>query len=159
MQPSSVRLRPTQEADLEQLFRFQLDEEACRLAAFMPADHTNPVAYREKYTRFLHDPTINMQTILVGEAIAGSIAKFVLEGEAEITYWIDRQFWGRGIATAALREFLVLERTRPLFGRVAFDNVGSQKVLANGGFVRVGTDTGFARARQTQMEEVIYRLA
>ncbi|TGE06028.1 GNAT family N-acetyltransferase [Hymenobacter fodinae] len=159
MQDKRVYLRPTQEADLEQLFRFQLDEEAGYLAAFMPANHTDPVAYREKYTRFLHDPTIHMQTILVAGIVVGSIAKFVQEGDAEITYWIDRSFWGQGIATAAAKKFLALESARPLFGRVAFDNVGSQRVLGNCGFVKVGTDKGFARARQTEVEEFIYRLA
>ncbi|MBX0289396.1 GNAT family N-acetyltransferase [Hymenobacter sp. HSC-4F20] len=159
MQDSRVHLKPTQEADLEQLFRFQLNEEAGYLAAFMPANHTDPVAYREKYTRFLHDPTIHMQTILVEETIVGSIAKFVQQGDAEITYWLDRSFWGHGIATAAAKKFLIIERARPLFGRVAFDNVGSQKVLENCGFVKVGTDKGFANARQAEVEEYIYRLA
>lgn len=158
MQHSQIQLRPTEQADLDYLFTFQLDEEACRLAAFMPADHTNREAYFTKYTRFLHDPTINMQTILVAGRIVGSIAKFEVEGEAGITYWLDRSVWGRGIATAALKAFLAMERTRPIVGRVAFDNVGSQRVLKNCGFVQVGTDKGFARARQTEVEEFIYQL-
>ncbi|TGD79344.1 GNAT family N-acetyltransferase [Hymenobacter wooponensis] len=155
---SQVHLRQTQQADLEHLFHFQLDEEAAYLAAFMPADHTNKEAYCEKYTRFLRDPTINMQTIIVGDTIAGSIAKFILEGDAEITCWLDRRFWGKGIATTAVKNFLATEGTRPLLGRVAFDNVGSQRVLENCGFVKIGTDKGFANARQTEIEEFIYQL-
>ncbi|WP_221766297.1 GNAT family N-acetyltransferase [Hymenobacter metallilatus] len=115
-------------------------------------------AYREKYSRFLHDPTIHMHTILVDAVLAGSIAKFELHGNAEITYWLDRSFWGRGVATAALRSFLQLEPACPLTGRVAFDNFGSQKVLTNCGFHKVGTDTGFASARQAEIEEFIYQL-
>lgn len=68
-----------------------------------------------------------MRTIKVNEEIAGSISKFVLENEAEITYWIDRKFWGQDIATTALKDFLKIEQTRPIYGRVAFDNNGSQK--------------------------------
>ena len=94
----------------------------------------------------------------MGEIIAGSVSKFEMEGEAEITYWIDRNFWGQGIATKALNDFLAIETTRPIFGRVAFDNFGSQKVLEKCGFVKIGTDSGFANARQTEIEEYIYKL-
>lgn len=159
MQKDHVRLKPTETADLERLFQFQLNEEACYLAAFMPAHHANQEAYRAKYTRFLLDSTIHMQTILVRETIVGSIARFRREGDAEITYWIDRSCWGQGVATTAVRQFLALETTRPMFGRVAADNVGSRKVLENCGFVQIDTDKGFASARQMEVEESIYRLA
>ncbi|WP_369804269.1 GNAT family N-acetyltransferase [Chitinophaga sp. MD30] len=72
---------------------------------------------------------------------------------------MDRQkFWGQGITTTALDNFLTLESTRPIFGRVAFDNFGSQRVLEKCGFVKTGTDKGFANARQTEVEEFIYKL-
>ncbi|WP_185287854.1 GNAT family N-acetyltransferase [Chryseobacterium lactis] len=153
-----IELRPTTVADLDILFQFQLDHEGRHLAAFMSQDSTHKEAYLAKYTRLLNDPTVNNQTIIADSEIVGSIAKFVMEGDAEITYWIDRAFWGKGIATAALKNFLSLETTRPLFGRVAFDNLGSQKVMENCGFVKIGTDRGFANARQAEIEELIYRL-
>jgi ribosomal-protein-alanine N-acetyltransferase len=159
MQHSHVSLRPTNQADLATLFLFQLDQQATYLAAFMPKDSTTKTAYLEKFTRFLHDPTIHMQTILVAGTIAGSIAKFELAGKAELTYWLDRGCWGKGIATTALTQFLILEHTRPLIGRVAFDNIGSQRVLEKTGFVKIGTDTGFASARQAEIVEFIYQLA
>ena len=156
---TKIKLRQSENSDLAFFFKFQLDKEAIYLAAFTPKDPTNKAAYLEKYTKHLNDPTINMQTILVDETIAGSIAKFMMEGDTEITYWIDRNFWGKGIATTALKNFLTIENTRPIFGRVAFDNVGSQKVLEKCGFIKIGTDKGFANARQTEIEEFIYRLA
>ena len=125
----------------------------------MPREPLDEAAYVAKYTRFLQDPTIRMQTILVAETIVGSLAKFEIEGDAELTYWVDRSFWGKGIATTALTNFLTLEPTRPLFGRVAFDNIGSQRVLEKCGFVRIGTAKGFASARQTEIEERIYKLS
>ena len=158
MLPSPVTLRPTEQADLALLFQFQLDQEAAYLAAFMPKEPLDKAAYVEKYTRFLHDPTINMQTISVAGAVVGSLAKFELAGDAELTYWLDRACWGKGIATSALRTFLTFELTRPLLGRVAFDNFGSQKVLEKAGFVKIGTDKGFASARQAEIEEFIYQL-
>lgn len=153
-----IKLRPTIISDLETLFQFQLDKEGGYLAAFMPEDPTDKKAYIEKHTRLLDNPTVNNQTIIVDTIIAGSIAKFMMEGDAEITYWIDRKFWGQGIATKALNEFLAIETIRPIFGRVAFDNFGSQKVLEKCGFIRIGADKGFANARQTEIEEFIYQL-
>jgi RimJ/RimL family protein N-acetyltransferase len=153
-----IILRPAQIADLEFFFAFQLDKEASYLAAFMPKDSTAKTAYMKKYTKLLNDPTINMQTIIVDDRIVGSIAKFEIEGDAEITYWIDKKCWGKGIATAALKDFLTIENTRPVFGRVAFDNLGSQRVLEKCGFVKIGTDSGFANARQAEIEEFIYKL-
>lgn len=153
-----IKLRPTAVSDLETLFQIQLDEEANYQAAFTSKDSQNKEAYLAKYTRLLSDPAVNNQTIIVDTVIAGSIAKFVMEGDAEITYWIDKKFWGQGVATKALKDLLMIEKTRPVFGRVAFDNLGSQKVLENCGFIRIGTDKGFANARQTEIEEFIYRL-
>ena len=153
-----IKLRPTEISDLEFLFQFQLDKEGGYLAAFMPKDPTDKSAYLNKYTKLLHDATVNNQTILLDNIIVGSIARFVMEGDTEITYWIDKNFWGQGIATKALKELLAIETSRPIFGRVAFDNYGSQKVLEKCGFVKIGSDKGFANARQTEIEEFIYKL-
>jgi RimJ/RimL family protein N-acetyltransferase len=81
------------------------------------------------------------------------------ENEAEITYWMDKKFWGQGIATTALKGFLKIEQIRPIYGHVAFDNYGSQKVLEKCGFVKIGKDKGFANARQAEIEEYIYKLS
>ncbi|MBK8875694.1 MAG: GNAT family N-acetyltransferase [Bacteroidetes bacterium] len=153
-----IKLRPTEISDLEFLFQFQLDKEGGYLAAFMPKDPTDKAAYIVKYTKLLNNPTVNNQTIILDNLIVGSIGKFLMEGDSEITYWIDRKFWGQGIATEALKNFLDIETSRPIFGRVAFDNFGSQKVLEKCGFVKIGSDKGFANARQAEIEELIYKL-
>lgn len=153
-----ITLRKTVLPDLEFFFLFQLNEEANYLAAFTAKDPTDKTAYLQKYTQLVNDPAINMQTILVGEIIVGSISKFEMEGRAEITYWIDKPFWAKGIGTQALTLFLNNETTRPIFGRVAFDNTSSQKVLVHCGFIKIGTDKGFANARQAETEEFIYIL-
>ncbi len=158
MEHISVQLLPTQPSDLPLFFQFQLDPEATYLAAFTPQDPTNQAAYLEKYTTHLQDPTINMQTILVDDTIAGSVAKFEMHGKTGITYWLDRPFWGKGVTTTALKMLLAMEPTRPIFGWVAFDNVSSQRVLEKCGFVKIGTDKGFANARQMEIEEFIYQL-
>ena len=159
MTNNNITLTKTEIDDLNTFFEFQLDKEANYLAAFTSKDPNDKTAYIEKYTKHLADPTINMQTIKVNDVIAGSIAKFVMENEAEITYWIDKKFWGQGIATTALKELLKIEQIRPIYGRVAFDNYGSQKVLEKCGFVKIGKDKGFANARQAEIEEYIYKLS
>ena len=159
MATNSIILTETTKEDLNTLFQFQLDEEANRLAAFTAKDPNDKATYIEKYSRFLTDPTINMRTIRAGGEIVGSMAKFIMGNDAGITYWIDRKFWGQGIATTALKKFLEIEQIRPIYGHVAFDNYGSQKVLENCGFVRIGQDKGFANARQAEIEEYIYKLS
>ena len=156
---NNITLRPSRAEDLEFFFQFQLDEEAGHLAAFMPKEPGNKPAYMDKYSRLLKDPTVNMMTIMFGNDIAGSISKFEMKGDAEITYWIDRKFWNKGIASTALSVFLTKEKMRPIFARTAFDNFGSQKVLEKCGFVRIGRDRGFANARNAEIEEFIYKLA
>ena len=86
-----IKLRPTVVEDLETLFQFQLDDEANHLAAFtskkiLPIK--KPISL--KFTKLLADPTINNQTIIAGTVIVGSIAKFIMEDDVEITYWIDK---------------------------------------------------------------------
>lgn len=154
----TITLTKTERDDLNILFQFQLDKEGIYLAAFTPNNPNDKNAYLKKYSTFLTDPTINMQTIKVNDEIVGSISKFVMKNEAEITYWIDRKFWGQGIATTALKDFLEIEDTRPIYGRVAFDNYRSQKVLEKCSFIKIGIDKGFANARKLEIEEYIYKL-
>jgi RimJ/RimL family protein N-acetyltransferase len=155
---SNIELRNTTENDLETLFVFQLDKDANYLAAFTSKDPTNKIEYMVKWTRLLADSTVIMRTILVNNEIAGSVVKYEMEGKAEITYWIDKNFWGMGVATKTLEEFLKTENIRPIYGRVAFDNFGSQRVLEKCGFEKIGTEKGFANARDKEIEEFIYKL-
>lgn len=153
-----VTLRPTELSDLAIFFQYQLDEEGGYMAAFMPKNHTDKAAYIEKWTRLIADPTISIRTILLNGNVVGVVSKFMMHGDAEITYWIDKPYWGQGIASTGLAQFLTIEKTRPIHGHVAFDNIGSQRVLEHCGFVKIGTDHGFANARQAEIEEFIYRL-
>ena len=155
---TELKLRTTTLKDLETLFVFQLDKESNYLAAFTSKDPSNKEAYIEKWTSLLANKTINSKTILAEEKIVGSIAKFEMEGEAELTYWIGRDFWGRGIASNALKIFLEEEKSRPIYGRVAFDNLGSKRVLEKCGFTMIKTEKGYANAREKEIEEYVFEL-
>lgn len=157
-QSSSLELRQTVSADLETLFRFQLDAEYNHMAAFTPQDATDQAAYLEKWTRLLADPTIHMQSIVYEEALVGSVLIWSLHGEPQIAYGVGRPYWGRGIATQALQQFLELESQRPLYGRVAADNPRSQRVLEHCGFKKKGRERNYANARQAEIEEWVYVL-
>ena len=60
------------------------------------------------------------------------------DDEREIGYWIGREHWGRGIATASVRAFIDEIPDRPLHAYVAEHNVASMKVVVANGFVQVG---------------------
>jgi len=158
MKKLNMRLEKTKESDLDAMFVFQLDKDANHLAAFTSKDPTNKIEYIEKWTRLLADSTVTMRTIVLSNEIAGSVVKYEMEGKAEITYWIDKQFWGMGIATMALKCFLKIEHVRPIFGRVAFDNLGSQRILEKCGFKKIGAEKGYANAREMEIEEFVYKL-
>ncbi|MEM7102833.1 MAG: GNAT family N-acetyltransferase [Bacteroidota bacterium] len=153
-----ITLRKTKEADLHTLFIFQTDEVAIQMAAFTPKDPFDKSAYIEKWTGIVNNPEIDMQTILVNGDIAGSVVHFDMMGETNVSYWLGREYWGKGIATTALTHFISLTEKRPLTGRVAFDNIGSQKVLENCGFVKIRREKGFATARKKEIEEFVYEL-
>lgn len=109
--------------------------------------------------KILADETIFVQTILCDGQVAGSVLSYRMEGEPEVSYWLGREFWGKGIAAWALRQFLEFDRSRPMYARVAKDNLASLRVLQKCGFILTGEDTGFANARGQEAEEYILTLA
>jgi ribosomal-protein-alanine N-acetyltransferase len=153
-----ITLTKTTPDDLHHLYQIQLDDDANHMAAFTSESGKEFSLYFEKYAKHLDDPNISMWTIRLKQRIVGSVAKFVIAEDAGITYWIDKEFWGQGIATEALMQLLQHETVRPIYGYVAFDNSGSQRVLEKCGFRKIGSDKGFAEARQAEIEEYIYRL-
>jgi RimJ/RimL family protein N-acetyltransferase len=72
-------------------------------------------------------------------AVAGNIGVDA-DGKREIGYWLDRAFWGRGIATEAISAFVLLEQTRPLYASVAKHNAASIRVLQKCGFTVAGAE-------------------
>jgi ribosomal-protein-alanine N-acetyltransferase len=154
----TVTVRDSVIDDLPVLFEIQRDQEGQRMAAFTAPADDDREAYLAKRRRHLANDAIVSKTIVVADEIVGSVACFEVEGEKEVTYWIRRDHWGRGIASAALAELLAEVKTRPVFGRTADDNLASMRVLERNGFVRTGTDSGFAHARQQEITEIIFRL-
>jgi RimJ/RimL family protein N-acetyltransferase len=128
------------------------------MAAFTAEDPTDRDAFDAHWQRIRGDDAVVIKTILFDGDVAGSIAKFDRDGDPEVTYWIGKEFWGKGIATKALSAFLDDIPARPLFGRVAKDNVASIRVLEKCGFTVSGHDRGFANARGAEIDEFIMKL-
>lgn len=151
----NVLLRNVTEADLSHFFEQQLDADANWMAAFTAKDPADRVAFYTHWRKILADERIVLRTILYGEEVAGYITVHAWFGEPEVGYWLGRAFWGKGVATAALSIFLGQVATRPLYARVARDNLASQRVLEKCGFTVFGKDKGFSNARGVEVEELV----
>ncbi|HEY1012625.1 MAG TPA: GNAT family N-acetyltransferase [Herpetosiphonaceae bacterium] len=154
-QPGAVTLRDVHPADLSVFFEQQLDPEANRMAAFTVENPADRAAFDARWERILADPSIINKTIVSGGEIAGHIAQHAWFGDPEVTYWLGREFWGRGVASAALAQFLALAPIRPLYARAAKDHAATLRVLEKCGFAIAGEDKGFANARNAEIEEWI----
>ena len=154
----NINLREVTDTDLPIFYSHQQDKEAVHMAAFTPKDPSDRAAFDAHWAKIRASDSVINRTVEVNGQVAGHVASFEMFGDREVTYWIDRKFWGQGVATAALRAFLELDATRPIHGRAAKDNIGSIRVLEKCGFVLIGEDKGFANARQQEIAEVVLKL-
>jgi RimJ/RimL family protein N-acetyltransferase len=151
-------LREVRDEDVPVLFEQWADPVAAHMAAFTAPDHMDREAFERRWSRLWADETVITRAIVVDGEVAGTIGSWGEPGEREVTYWIGRSYWGRGIATDALNAFFAVDPSRPLHARVASDNVASRRVLEKCGFRVVATDRGFAEARSGEIEEFVLRL-
>jgi len=152
-----IALREVHDSDLPVFFRQMNDPESLRMAAFTPKDPTDRDAFDAHWKRVLASDAVN-RTILVDGDVVGSAAVYGEPGEREVTYWVDRAYWGRGIATEALRELVRQVPERPLYARAAADNAGSLRVLEKCGFRTTARASGYANARGEEIAEVVLTL-
>ncbi|WP_200307982.1 GNAT family N-acetyltransferase [Streptomyces adelaidensis] len=153
-----ISLREVRDSDLPVYWAHLSDPEAQRVAAFTGDYHYDRELFDRHWAKIRADPGIVMRTVLADGEVVGHVAVFGPPDEREVTYWIDRAHWGRGVATAALTALIALVDTRPLHARAAADNTGSIRVLQKCGFVITGRDKGFARARDGETDEVVLAL-
>ena len=154
-----VHLREVAESDLPIFFKHQRDPLAVHMAAFTAKDPDDRAAFDAHWARILADPSVRMQTIVVDGQVAGSVSSYMGDVGLEVTYWLGRDFWGRGIATAALVEFLTHHQVqRPLYARAAADNAPSLRVLQKSGFTILRQERGYANARGTAIDEFLLAL-
>ena len=129
------------------------------MAAFTRPDPSDRASFEAHYQRVRSDPAAMLRAVDDDGVFVGTVSSFLMDGDREISYWIDPARWGQGLGCAALLALLQIETTRPLLARVAEHNVGSAKVLTRAGFTQVGTETSFANGVGRDVVEHIYRLA
>jgi len=151
-------IRDAIDSDLDHFFQFQLDPEANRMAAFTAFNPSDRAAFDAHRMRIRADESAIVKTVLVDGQVVGSVGKYEMFDKPQVTYWIGKQYWGRGIATAALTRFLEEYGPRPLYAAAAFDNLGSIRVLEKCGFKQVDVDRGFSNARGEEIDEFIFKL-
>jgi RimJ/RimL family protein N-acetyltransferase len=155
-----VSLRQVVDSDLPIFFEQQLDSQANIMAAFTSKDPADEGAFRAHWAKIRSDSSITNRTVQFGGKVAGHVASFKDKefGKPEVTYWIGKEYWGKGIATEALRQLLELVKIRPIYARVARDNLGSLSVLKKCHFEIIGSNVAFAEARGKEIEELILQL-
>jgi RimJ/RimL family protein N-acetyltransferase len=155
---SNVILRDVNEDDLPIFFEQQLDTTANYMAAFTAKNPSDKVVFKAHWEKIFNDERIIKKTIILNGEVAGQISSFEQFGEPEVSYWIGREFWGKGVATRALSQFLNDVNIRPLYARAAKDNIASIRVLEKSGFKICGEDKGFSNARSEEVEEYVLKL-
>jgi RimJ/RimL family protein N-acetyltransferase len=155
---AQVALRPVEDSDLGALFDQMRDPESVRMAAFTAKDPDDREAFDRHMAKVRAAPDTANYAVTRDGNLVGSIASFVIDGDTEVTYWIDRSVWGQGIASQALALLLDMIAVRPVYARAASDNLGSLRVLQKAGFTVIGTEISYAPARDAEIEETILRL-
>ena len=154
----AVFLRPATDADFDALFHLESDVEGADMIAFLPREPGDRDAFTAHWARITSDDSVITRVIEADDAFAGYAVSFVIEGERQVGYWIARELWGRGIASAALAALIAEIPERPLWGSTAADNLGSQRVLEHAGFVFDRTERSHAPRRGGEIDENVYRL-
>lgn len=143
-------------SDLPVFYDHQLDSDANRMAAFSPRGREAFVAH---WSRILADGATLARTIVVDGQVVGNIVSFDVSGVREVGYWIGREHWGMGVATAAPRAFLSVEGICLLYAHVARHNEASRRVLEKRGFTLVSGARESAETDVDATEDLCLQLA
>ena len=132
-----ITLRDVVEDDLPILYRFQREPEGYQMAVVKSRDEGD--FFRHWRDNILSNEEVKIKTIEINGEVAGDVTSFILGGQRAVGYWLGKKYWGRGIASAAVSEFLAShEMRRPLCAFVAVSNLASYRVLQKCGFRQVG---------------------
>lgn len=154
-----IALRALEDDDLDAVFEMMRDPQAVAMAAFTQPDPDDRAAFDAWIARVRALPDAVQYVVTERGGFAGTAGVFTRDGDREVTYWIARHAWGRGVATEALRLVVSHEPIRPLFARAAAHNAGSIAVLERNGFTEVSRSRAFAPGVGHEVTELVYALA
>jgi len=109
-------IRTVEPDDIAIFYDQQDDPVASEMAVFPVRDRS---AHEAHWAKSLANDAVVARTIVGGDLVVGYIVSFLADGERKIGYWIGRQYWGRGYATAAVAEYVAEVGSRPLHAHVA----------------------------------------
>lgn len=155
---SHIELRDLDDDDLDAIFEMMRDAPARALAAFTADDPDDREAFDAWIARERSADDVLYQVVTENGGFAGTAAVFTVDGDREVSVWIARHAWGRGVATAALRLVMSREPVRPLFARAAAHNDAAIAVLRSSGFAEVSRNTVFAPGLGRDADEVVFAL-
>lgn len=155
-----MSLRDVRPEDLDEFFAHQQDDEANVMSAFAPRNPKDWGVFDYHWAQLLGDERTLVKTIQDEQGrAAGALVCSREGGVPELSFWTAREYWGQGLTTAAVDEFLAEFSERPVRAHVPTDNVGSQKVLKRRGFEVVGEEKVFSNARAEVVTEEILELS
>ena len=167
----AVTIRPLEIADAGEVAAMNTRNRADidRVSPPQPADSYTEAGQVARITGIVRDMAQGLRagwTIRVDGALAGDISLHAIHRRALQTagvgYMVDAAFRGRGVATAAVRlvsahAFGELRLHRLDAGAMP-SNLGSQRVLENAGFSRVGVMRRFLFVADRWEDHVLYEL-
>lgn len=153
-----VTIRPVVDTDLEALFELESDVAGSDMIAFLPREPGDRETFDSHWARIRNIPENRIWVVEADGVFAGYALSFLMNGERQVGYWIVRDLWGRGIASSALSAVLRELPERPLWGSTVSDNLGSQRVLQNAGFVFDHVERTHAPRRNAEVDEHVFRL-
>ena len=150
-----ILLRAVQDSDLPIFFEHQRDPHSVSMAAFPAREQEAHIAH---WMRIMDDHSNILRTILFDDRVAGNVVSWNGAEGREVGYWIGREFWGRGIATQALRLLLEEISARPLIAHAARHNLASRRVLEKCGFALTGVAAVLPNTESGPVAELAFRL-
>ncbi len=153
----NVSLRAVVDADLPLFYEHQADAVG---AAMVGGPSRDREAFMAHWAKTSADPAAVRRTIVFEGRAAGYVGRFERAGVTEIPevcYWLGKEVWGKGVASAALALFLREEKIRPLWARVAKRNPASLRVLQKCGF-EIAHEGEYAAASGEKIAEFVLKL-
>ncbi len=131
-------LREVQESDIAAFYAHQLDPQAAAMGVYEPRGLDE---LTDRWHRMVVNPTITARAITVDDQTVGHVVSWIEDDDhRELGYLVASEFWGRGVASAAVRDMLAIVTDRPIEAWIAPTNVASKRVVEKNGFEYVRED-------------------
>jgi RimJ/RimL family protein N-acetyltransferase len=157
--PTTVQLREVQKADIARFFEHHLEVRPLPASASAADRTSREKTFVDRWEKMLTDEKTLARAVVWNDAVAGFVVLSIQHQKPTISSWLGRDYWGKGIATGAVRDFLALIETRPVYARVSFDNLAALQVLRKIGFAIVEHDSFFSEAHGYDIDEMVLALA